>query len=324
MTFPQLRRSADGRSVSWVDIGRSVLPWYVAASYCFYAKYRLLAMDSGAGFRLAAGTLGRVGHEAIETNAHPTVGLTVWDKLSFFREDAVVMLVLIPLLLLLVTRLLTYRLRNPVIVLFSLATSALVAIQVRAYLVLGRFVSFEMARLAISWGLSQSEAANAYVRPKGVFFGLLAAIGLGIFAWAVWRYAKRRRKTVHSERGKASWGAGGTAVTAAVLLGVSCLWMPRVAWTPFHRPLLISSVQALWDTGEVETREFLGLSIPQLMQRYRELTNSPVHEEIRDTGPSVETVTFWCLCWRQAQTGFCLTTMHLRTFRIISGCGNEL
>jgi arylsulfatase A-like enzyme len=266
--------------MSWGAVGRSLLPWYVAAAYCFYAKYQLLAMDNGAGFRLAASTLGRIGHEAFETNAHLDVGLTVFDKLTFFREDAIVMLVVIPVLLLLVTRLLPYRLRTPVTVIFSLCTLLLVAVQVRAYLVLGRFVSFEMARLAISWGWSQSEAVSAYLRPEHLLLLLLVAVSACIVAWTLWRYAKRRRKIPFPlpESGSVSWSIGGAVVTAALLLGVTCLWLPRVASTPFHRSLVTGAVQALWDTGEVDTREFLGLSTRQLMQRYREITNSPVHE----------------------------------------------
>ena len=51
--------------------------------------------------------------------------------------------------------------------------------------------------------------------------------------------------------------------------------MPRIATTPYHRSVFFQAMSAYWHDDGVETREFAGLAMPELLSSYRKLAQAP-------------------------------------------------
>ena len=216
----------------WPAAAFSALPWAMAAAACIYVKYRIMegteSYNSG-GFVTAGASIGR-----------PE---TLIVKLSFFREDILLVFLFIPVALILVARLLPARLRLPTIGVFSALITIALFLQLRAYEEVGRFLSFRALRTALSWGLHEPGAYVGYLRSE-----TLAAAGVSLIVgtWILRSTARRIRNRQHRPSERTSYIYIPRIAIPCLLVGLVLPWLPQVNATPFHRAILFTAMGDYW------------------------------------------------------------------------------
>jgi phosphoglycerol transferase MdoB-like AlkP superfamily enzyme len=252
--------------VSWP--GFWLLPWLVPALTSIYLKYVLMAgtesYGSG-GFKIAAQSLGRK-HE-----------FGLWEKVSFFQMDVIVA-ALIAIALLVLTRFLPCWLRFSLVAVMSAGVTLALYAQLRAFRVVGQFLSFQMFWEAFSGGWHEPAAYMSYIGIKASWIALglsafgLGALGLGGLSWLFRKHAPGVVRRYRTE--------GGTAKVEGML--IFCLlpvsiaaWLPPLPSNPYQSSVMWRAVSAYWAEQDVETAEFAGPSKSVLLSRYREFTHAP-------------------------------------------------
>lgn len=242
----------------WKSTTLPALPWVVPAFASLYAKY--LVMVETNAFVITARSLGVEGD------------FSRWQKLSFFRDDILVALV-VGFALIVTARWLPRRWRIFVIGLFSGAVTLALFVQVRAFTQVGQFLSLRMLWLAIDWGLHEPGAYAAYL---GVKWSLTLLTGLFLIAAVLWWLAHHGEVAILDCQPDLHVRVAGTkSVFLAAVLVATIPWMPQLPSTPYHRSILLRALEGFWDEGEVKTSEFAGLGTPELFARYRDFTHSP-------------------------------------------------
>jgi hypothetical protein len=246
----------------WISSARYVLAWFVPAFLCIITK--LLTLANGRGFRVVARYLGRV-----EGTGYP--GLSVAERLTFFRSEILWLFLVVPFVLLIVLRYLTRTWRLIVMSAICFTASLVLFVQARSLEEVGDFVSFAMFRVALSWGIHDPGATKSYLftREFYVFLCALAAL-IAILVWA-----GCKDKSAHEPRVKLWRDAAFVYIAGAILLA-GFAWRPLIPATPYHDNILVRSLTALWAPGTIDTREFEKLTLDQLSSRYREMVNAPL------------------------------------------------
>jgi membrane-anchored protein YejM (alkaline phosphatase superfamily) len=247
----------------WASAARAALPWAVPAVLSLYIKRYM--MTGGRGFAVVARYIGR-------TEGTASTGLTRWEEFSFFRGDLLLGFVLIPLALILLSRYLPRRWRALVVAAFSAVVAIGLYVQLRALEEVGRYVSWPMFRVALSWGWHEPGANAAYLSSKG-FLVLLGGVAFIAGSW--WWGARRDLEAVRQAALQSRWQIAGPMVGVALVLAATLSWLPRFPTTPYHESVLLGAFRAFWHESEVDTTEFASLSVPELLERYRELTHAP-------------------------------------------------
>ena len=160
-----------GQSASNIWRGFWVLPWIVPALTSLYLKYALMAGTHSygfGGFEIAALSLGR------------KKGFAFWQKLSFFRADVIVA-ALVAIALLFLGRLLPRRPRFIAVSLFSAAITLALYAQLRAFQVVGEFLSFRMFWAAVSWGSHEPAAYISYLGTRTVALTLVVVVLMSLY-----------------------------------------------------------------------------------------------------------------------------------------------
>ncbi len=251
----------------WASAVRPVLVWYLLALLSLYLK------NATTDFYVAARYLGRI--EEHNPLAHTNAsGLTLWEKLSFFRSDILVAFLLIPLCLTLLNRCLPRRWRAPFTVLLSAGVTVALFLQFRAFTQLGRFISIPMFWAGISWSLEQPGAIRNYLAHELNLKICAAVFVLGTAVGWLWR-SKRAEKMAHDPWAQRIWRVAGLTSIICLLLIAVISWVPRVPSTRYHEIVLLKALGALWHETDVDTGEFRGLSAPELASRYAQLTGTP-------------------------------------------------
>jgi len=251
------------RSNSWP--GLYVFPWIVPAGTSLYLKYILMVGTSygPGGFDIAAQSLGR----------KEELGFA--EKLSFFLVDIIVALI-VPIVLLVLGRILSHRLRILLTVMLSAGVTLALYAQLRALAVVGQFLSFPMFVTAIRWGLHEPLAYIPYLGSAGL---LVVSVAGAFVAGVFWLVSDTRGSMLQPTReGLASFSGleGVCLVCVLPLLFVS--WLPLFPSTPYHSSVLLRALGAYWHEQDVRTGEFAGLSTSALLFRYREFTHAPSPE----------------------------------------------
>ena len=249
----------------------AVLPWLFALRYDFAwfvpaflsVLVKIYVMANGKGFRVVARSLGR-----IEGTGY--TGLNFWERLTFFRSEIFVNFLVIPVALLILYRFLSRPWRIVTAAFVSVGATLALFVQFRALEEVGRYTSLHMLGVALSWGWHDPGANKAYLLTPA-FFALLASLAL--IAGSLWWAAKGDTGSdiffVVSRRPSQWFLLAGAGILAVLS------WLPLLPATPFHANVLWRVLGAFWHEGEVDTREFIGLSLPQLAGRYRELARAP-------------------------------------------------
>ena len=261
MNSAQPVASARGQS-EWISSARYVLAWFVPAFLCITTK--LLTLANGRGFRVVARYLGRV-----EGTGYP--GLSVAERLTFFRSEILWLFLVVPFALLIALRHLTRTWRLIVMSAICFAVSLILFVQARSLEEVGDFVSFAMFRVALSWGIHDPGANKSYLFTREFYVFLCAlAVLIAILVWA-----GCKDKSGHEPRIRLWRDAAIVYIVGAILLA-GFAWRPLIPATPYNDDILVRSLTALWTPGAIDTREFEKLSLDQLSSQYREMVNAPL------------------------------------------------
>ncbi len=269
-SFPVLFKGNKGLECPWLSAAYSVLPWVIPAALSLYIKYRMLSGVLHGGFRIVARSLGR-------TPSASASGLSLWEKFSFFRADLLVAFLVVPLGLVVLFRYLPNRWRTSLVVLLSVAISIVLYCQLRAFEEVGQFLSLDMFRSAITWGLQNPSVSSRYLNVRA-FLVLGAAMAM---AWAWRRRAKRGKRSPSNLVAARHWYIGSAVVVSCLAVLTIVAWASPLPSTPFHESILVRVLRSLSNRTEVDTREFRDLSAEGLENRYRAMTSAPAPE--RDT-----------------------------------------
>jgi phosphoglycerol transferase MdoB-like AlkP superfamily enzyme len=247
----------------WLDASRFVLPWFVPAVFSIALKLSELGHDRG--FRVVARFLGRI-------EGTGDTGLSLGERLTFFRSDILFAFLLIPPTLWILFRYLPRLWCAIAAAGIACLLSLALFIQYRSLEEMGQYVSLPILRVALIWAW-HDPAANAgylFTREFGAFLaGIFMIALLTAYAW------KRSKKNETSPRNLQKWKIAGIFYAACVLVVGGPAWRPLLPATAYHRNVMAQTLEALWQKPQVDTTEFASLSRVQLVQRYRDLTGAP-------------------------------------------------
>jgi len=253
----------------WLSAVPGAIPWLIPAALSIYIKYRVCTngMIFHGAFWIVARSLGRPTRPSVS-------GLTLWERLSFFRADLLVGLLLVPLVLVVLCRYVPIRYGFGSTVLFSAAMSILLYCQLRAFDETGQFLSFPMFRAGITWGLQNASAAYRYLNLRALLSLIGAAIAVNA-AWMWHRRARRRKRSPKNPVPQRLWSVATFAIVVCLLGLTAIAWASPLASTPFHQSTILWALRSLASRPDVDTRQFQGLSEDGLENRYRAMTLTP-------------------------------------------------
>jgi len=252
---------------AWRSAARSVLPWVIPAMLSIYIKADLLKNKRAmhGGYVISARSLG-------------IVSLNYWEKVSFFRADLLVAFFVVPLALLLVSRyLLPPRWRTGLIVLFSLASTIVLYLELSSFDAAGQFLSSHVMSAAIIWGLLHDRSAIARYLP---WQPLVALGGLATAMIAGRWQANRGMRIRGSSIAGRSWNIGARVALSGLVAVTIAAWASPFPATPYHRNVLGWILRSLADRSDAQTLEFANLPDVELQNRYRAMASFP--QEARD------------------------------------------
>jgi arylsulfatase A-like enzyme len=251
--------------VAWVSVTPHVLIWLPAALAILYLKY--VSMEMG-GFMIAARHLGRLDH----------LGLSLWEKVSFFRGDVFVCSLVVPLTLLVLARFLPGLWRSFTIAILCGACLLLAYFNTMSLYSIGRLLSTGLLLTSLRWGLADTRSIWEYLHPGGLGRAGTLLVSLILISWWSNRETKAIEKNPPLER---LWRRILVASLAGsiVITVVPCLSL--VPSTTYHKSILVESVKTLLgvETETAGSDEFSNLNASQLVVQYRELTHAPVPEK---------------------------------------------
>jgi arylsulfatase A-like enzyme len=242
----------------------------VPALTSLYLKYALMAGTHSygfGGFEIAALSLGR------------KKGFAFWQKLSFFRADVIVA-ALVAIALLFLGRLLPRRPRFIAVSLFSAGITLALYAQLRAFQVVGEFLSFRMFWAAVSWGSHEPAAYISYLGTRTVALTLFVVVLVFV---SLWWFAKKK-ETVKAGISRPVRPEGGiTTLEGAFFfclfpIAIAC-WLPRLPSSPYESSVLLKALSAYWHESDVQTAAFANFGRAGLLARYREFTHSPAPQK---------------------------------------------
>ena len=268
MSTPQSHAEArKTRAHPWLDAARFVLPWFVPTVFALALKVSELGHDRG--FRVVARFIGRA-------EGTGDTGLSLVERLTFFRSDILFGFLLIPLVLWMLFRFLPQAWRTSTAVGVSCAISFVLFLQYRSLEEMGQFVSLPILRVALIWAWHDPGANAGYLFTRE--FGALLTGTAAIVVLA--EYAQKRsakpEKPVLPVRGVI---AAGCLYAVCVISLCGLAWRVLLPATAYHRNVMAQTLEALLQKPRVDTSEFIGLSTTQLLQKYRELTGAPQMQE---------------------------------------------
>jgi glucan phosphoethanolaminetransferase (alkaline phosphatase superfamily) len=240
--------------VDWANFQALLLIWAPVAVAGLYAKWAILVKDGYVKTALALG-------QRLTPNASDL--FTVPEKLSFFRADLLVSMLLVPAILLLISRWRS-RLNIWLVALVCIVWIAILTVQLEAFRLIGSFQSLDLLKDGLRWGLENSRQARAYILGIAIFrlsFLILAVLAASLFASRnavplIWRRLQKA--------GVAAW---------IVLLGLTGLsWLPWMPPTASHASVFLAAITTLPEQSSVS--RLASLSEQQLQLRYRQLTHT--------------------------------------------------
>ncbi len=239
--------ASPARESEWISAARYAIAWVVPAVFCLLVKF--LILGNGRGFRVVARFLGR-------SEGTGNTGLSIAERLTFFRSEVVWLFIVVPLLLILGLRYLNRPFRIILMSLVSVFVSLILFVQARSLEEMGDFVSFAMLRIGLTWGINNPGANKSYLF-GAEFYALIAGLAAiaGILWWAA-RMDGRRRASVTSRYFWREFAL--TYFSFAALVGIAA-WRPLLAATPYHANILTRSIESLWAADTMDTREFEGV-----------------------------------------------------------------
>jgi phosphoglycerol transferase MdoB-like AlkP superfamily enzyme len=255
----------DHELAAWVSAIPCVLIWMPAALAVLYLKF---ATINKAIVALAPLPLGMLNDP----------GLSLWDKVSFFRGDILACVFVVPLALLALARFLPRGWASAVIALLCAACILLAYFNTIAIYSVGRLLSSNLILAGFHWGLADPQSIKEYLHPGGLArAGLLVAFVILISWWSS-RREKKIDANISSER---RWGR----ILAVILAGsIVITVVQRISSAPsvsYHKSILAEMFETFMGIGAeaAGSEEFSNLDANQLVVQYRELANAPAPEK---------------------------------------------
>jgi phosphoglycerol transferase MdoB-like AlkP superfamily enzyme len=245
----------------WTQAILLVRVWLIPAGLFLLLKYLILGdflgLQSGGGY--------------LEVSRIWGIQLTPLQRLGFFRDDFILLLVLIPAGLILIARFVHFYLAYTLLTIVSIVSVFFVFIQAKAYLVAGQFLSYDALRDAVVWAMSDNDAAGAYVKP--IELACIAAAFLftcGALVWNAWHTKQAIGNPAASRR----WRRGtlGYLVLAGLLIVLSVL--PQIPKTPFQVSSLAQSLKSFAGEQDDKPEGSQALSDIDLIQAFRTMTST--------------------------------------------------
>jgi hypothetical protein len=240
----------------WIAPGRYLLAWVPAAITALYAKW--VVMASG-GDRIAA----FLNHQK---------ELDIWLALSVFRLDFPITAGLIPLLLLFMLKPLPRAVRASATALITSLTILVFFAETVTLYAVGRFLSPELYRDAVFWGLQDTSAIKDFIHWRS-FARLAAAL---LFALAATAYACYKDRGSEGPRYSTALAAMPAFVFALLVSTCGVLWIPRPETMSYHQDIYSKALTSLFDANETSKSKFAGMSLPKMRNRFRAATHTPV------------------------------------------------
>jgi phosphoglycerol transferase MdoB-like AlkP superfamily enzyme len=244
-------RTAESAGARVYGAAAAMLAYIPAAIYLLYAKYSILNLQD-----LWTVAARQAGYSAEKY-------FSVWQRISFFREDLLVGFVIIPGLLFLATVLLSSRLRGLVVALASSLISLFLFAQIKTYANIGRFLTVSLLTDAIQWARADSQIIPSYLTPRSTFL-LLFTIAAII---AASRLVRRWRVP--------AWCLRWTSV-AAVLLTVLA-FASRLPSSTMHTSFLVQSIES-FAARDAAANTYASLTPAELIAAYRQMASAPAPE----------------------------------------------
>jgi hypothetical protein len=229
-----------------------------AALAMLYVKYELLI----SAWRTNARALGRIPES-------PTTAFrcfSLGERLSFFRADVLVALVVAPLMLTVGLQVLPRRTRLPVLAVTTIGLVLLLYVEMHCYWNVGCFVPYTYLVHAIRWGLSNPDGARAYVDAGSLWkIGTALVAILASVAWA--------QREMNDRRAMPTWLSWVTVPTLLIVLLVP--WATRIPALRFHQSVVWLCGAAFLGRSDASWTDFDGLADGEVLATYRRMTGAP-------------------------------------------------
>ena len=247
----------------WSSAALHILGWLPAAAMCFYAKHRLLQMH---GYRLTATSMGRSGASELSSD----------ERLSFFQEDALILLVVTPWLLLVALRYLRPWTRSILSAFVGVSVFLIIFLQLRTFNELGHFSTYPVMGELLSGLREHPEMLDRMLDPRTILKIGLPCTTILFLAWAAGQFDPRRNTSIR-------WQAWGRRLGRAMLLvlmplflvGATLSFDQALPPTPYHDSVLLRVLATLHGPTPVDTADYERLSDPEMHSVYRDLSRTP-------------------------------------------------
>ena len=232
------------------------------------------AMLQRGGMGAAARAMGRTGLGATEGTLYP-IFFTPWETLSFYRNDLLVALIVVPAIATALIRRRPERVQLTMLAVISLLLTVFFYTQLQLYMSVGGFLSLDLLVETFRWGAGHPEDVQTYIGPHVEILFLLACIVAGIVFLTAspafktpWRWARPRGQR---------WTAGLLACAVAGLTTGS--WLPDLPTTAMHRSVYSMTMVPLVPVLESQTGPYDNLTLAELRTGYETLTGAKPHQK---------------------------------------------
>ncbi len=164
-------------------------------------------------------------------------------------------------------------------------------IQILSLKQLGRFSSFKMLQVALSWGAHEPGSNVQYLFSKETLVILLSVIGVVVaLVWSV-----RNANSPISVRAKRAWRTTGELYVFLIIAALLLSLKSDVPASPYQENSFVRASTSLWKENAIEMGEFTGLDLKRsaglvsadlsrlsdadLIARYRQLVEAPLNEK---------------------------------------------
>ena len=204
--------------------------------------------------------------------------ITFVEKLTFVRNDLLVGLIAVPVVLGLCTWFLPKRVRVGIVVFIAVLAAAIEAAQTLSFVSVGKFLTWDLGKDAIQWGLAHPADLLSYM---GDINAAKLAVGAGAFLAVILLARIIGRKIARRWRMPRFSGdrlVAGSAPALFVLYGFTALtWAVPMPRTTYHTSMLSLTTGALFVSDEKEFRKAAEAGPAAIQRDYQELTAAPPH-----------------------------------------------
>jgi phosphoglycerol transferase MdoB-like AlkP superfamily enzyme len=239
--------------------------WSGAAVACPYVKNLLLREG---GYAALGAQLGRI------VNARHTENtFTLLEKLTFYRWDLLLVLVLVPIALLGLAKLVPMRFGIPAVYLLSSIIVFWLAVQRSSYVLTGRFLSVPFILNAFSWANRHPADFKEYAAPSTFAkVGLVLAVSAGLPALLLIFFRRRNNKVKIAPSGSSPFlGFCLAAIALLILLSFG----PWLRATAYHQSVLSLIYSFTFPKDDAVGAQLVSLSDTELIAQFRGLADEP-------------------------------------------------